>query len=437
MGIWFKNRRNSLYKFYLPGLLAKIFGAVGFCIIYKFYYGYGDSLVYFKDSLILTEALKSDFYHASRVFFQGAGETLYETNYITHQMQLFNRDNDTFTVVKIAAIVNLFSFSNYYGSTLIFSFLSYFGIWKFYQSIVKKFPKVKAEAAFAILFFPSVFFWGSGLMKDTLVIGFLGYFISAFIQIIEKKNYKPNVLGIAAISIIIIFLVKAYVMFALVPTIIIWWVMYENKNIKNKVIKLVILPVLISAGVILIGFSLQYLSQFTKSYSLDTMLETAQSYQKNHYGDGTFTEEGQGSSYTLGEYDPTLWGIIKKFPAAVIVTYFRPFLWEVRNPVMLLAALESFFVLIITLYILIGLGIKKITKVLIEHPFVLMSLIFSIFFGFAVGFTSYNFGALVRYKIPCIPFFLITLFVLNHELKVKKVSKWKINRPKQFENATS
>jgi hypothetical protein len=41
-------------------------------------------------------------------------------------------------------------------------------------------------------------------------------------------------------------------------------------------------------------------------------------------------------------------------------------------------------------------------------------LVFSIVFAFAIGISTFNFGSLVRYKIPIYPFFLSMLFVLNY-----------------------
>ena len=37
-------------------------------------------------------------------------------------------------------------------------------------------------------------------------------------------------------------------------------------------------------------------------------------------------------------------GILKKVPAAIEVTFFRPYLWEVNNIPMLLGALESLII---------------------------------------------------------------------------------------------
>jgi hypothetical protein len=48
--------------------------------------------------------------------------------------------------------------------------------------------------------------------------------------------------------------------------------------------------------------------------------------------------------------------------------------------------------------------------------------VFSIFFAFALGITTANFGALVRYKIPSVPFFLSMLFILENQAKQSRLS---------------
>ena len=42
---------------------------------------------------------------------------------------------------------------------------------------------------------------------------------------------------------------------------------------------------------------------------------------------------------------------------------------------------------------------------------------------FSVGFTSYNFGALVRYKIPCLPFYALVLAVIYDKIKREQLLK--------------
>ena len=53
-------------------------------------------------------------------------------------------------------------------------------------------------------------------------------------------------------------------------------------------------------------------------------------------------------------------------------------------------------------------------KYIREKPILYTFLVYSLIFGFVVGFTSYNFGALGRYKIPVYSIFAFILIYLNY-----------------------
>ncbi|HMJ48531.1 MAG TPA: hypothetical protein VK498_14455, partial [Ferruginibacter sp.] len=57
---------------------------------------------------------------------------------------------------------------------------------------------------------------------------------------------------------------------------------------------------------------------------------------------------------------------------------------------------------------------------------ILYCFFFSVIFALFVGATTLNFGTLVRYKIPGIPFYVISLFLIlyfNNKLK-NKPGQW-------------
>ena len=133
-------------------------------------------------------------------------------------------------------------------------------------------------------------------------------------------------------------------------------------------------------------------------------------------------QKGEGSSYSLGTIDFSAAGMIKTAPQAIFVSIFRPFLWEARNPVMLLSALESLFFLVYTIR-LFPYFFSKPTRafgVLIDNPPLVFCIIFSLIFAFSVGFTSYNFGALSRYRIPLLPFYMMFVSILIEKLSATK-----------------
>ena len=52
-----KSRANKVYKYFMPGLLAKIAGAVLLGLVYQFYYGGGDTINYYQTSFTLVNVL--------------------------------------------------------------------------------------------------------------------------------------------------------------------------------------------------------------------------------------------------------------------------------------------------------------------------------------------------------------------------------------------
>ena len=134
------------------------------------------------------------------------------------------------------------------------------------------------------------------------------------------------------------------------------------------------------------------------------------------------SEKQDGSGYSLGDFDYSPAGIFRKTPAAIWVTLFRPYLWEVKNVVMLFSAIESLILLIFTAVVIVSVILRGRISQLFSNPIVVFCLVFSITFAFAIGISTYNFGTLVRYKIPMMPFYLIALFILlNYSKRRRKL----------------
>jgi len=97
---------------------------------------------------------------------------------------------------------------------------------------------------------------------------------------------------------------------------------------------------------------------------------------------------------------------------------------------MLVSALENTFILLLTLRTLIRIRIVGVFKYFLRHSLLTYSLIFTFFFAFSVGFSTSNFGSLVRYKIPIIPFFVCSLYIIDYLHKLDKQNA--VQKIKQF-----
>ncbi len=428
--IKFKNRNKIEYKYFIAGYWAKMGGGIAFALIYTYYYNQiGDTFFYFWSAQVISDALVSDPIIGMKILFQSVNVDDPDTHYYTQQFFSYVRGNDTFLVLKITAVLLLLGPKSYFSATLFFSFFSFLGIWKFFIVLASKYPALLKQMAIATLFIPSVFFWGSGILKDSIVMGALGFLLYSIFNMVEKKNFKIKTLIIFAISFYVIFTIKAYIIVSFIPASALWIVLTYKNHIKNKVLKFVVAPFIIILALGGAFATFYYLGNSSGQYSLDNFLNTSSVLQSNHYSalSDNETASGTRSGYTLGEFEPTLLGVLSKFPAAVNVTLFRPYLWEVKSPVMVFSALESIYFLLFVIINFFRIGLTNIFRSTIQDPFILMSLLFAILFAFAVGFTSYNFGALVRYKIPCIPFFVSALYIMKYKgaLYREKIKKLK------------
>jgi hypothetical protein len=179
-------------------------------------------------------------------------------------------------------------------------------------------------------------------------------------------------------------------------------------KIKTAFIRILVGPAIIISGVGLATFLFSSFNESLGEYgSVDKAINKAV-VTKND-----LTREAYGkNSFDIGELDGSVGGMISKFPAAVTAGLFRPFLWDATNPVMLFSALENSFLFFMFIRVLLKNGPLFFTRIF-GNPVLTLCFVFSIFFAFALGLTTANFGALVRYKIPAIPFFLSMLYVLD------------------------
>ncbi len=401
-----KYRGTEHAKYFYWGLSLKFLGAIAFACVYQFYYGGGDTFRYFANSTTLYELAFED---TSRFLSYMSQTSIPRGTYedLDGITNMFSSSN-TFMVTRFATFFGFFSGMTYLPVTLFFSFLSFCGIWMFYITLCEIYPTVPRKyLAMPLFFIPSFFFWGSSIMQDSIVVGFLGVLIYSSYNILVRWRWRPINLLLFVISFYILVNVKEYVIIAFMPSLLIWIVFSWQRNVKNKRLKLVMRPFILV--LILVGFFvlLPAFSRLSETYSLDNILEEAQITAE--YIHRVSVRSG-GSAYDLNiEYTPL--GMIRVFPSAVNVSLFRPYLWEVKNPVMLISGLESLFFLLATIWLFFRIGFLGLIRSVYQDPFLFSALIFAVFFSFAVGATTLNFGSLARYKIPMMPFYCLILIL--------------------------
>jgi hypothetical protein len=407
---------NTIRRYFLPGLTLKIIGALAVGFIYQFYYGGGDTFAYFEmGSRFIWEAFMDSPIKAFQLIFSD-GSYYPETMEYASKI-LFYEDKPSYFVVRVAGFFDIFTFHTYSATACLFALLSFSGLWAMYTSFYKMFPRLHLEIAVALFFIPSVFFWGSGILKDSITLGALGWATYAFHAIFIERRKLISSLLILFFSFFIIYEIKIYILLCYIPALLIWLYVMYMKNVRNLVLKIMILPVSLF---LLIGtgyFAVRKIGEENRRYNLERLSQTAEATAR-WLSYVSIREEG--SAYSLGDFDYSTEGIMRKAIPAIWVTLFRPYLWEARNPVMALSAIESFLIFLFFLFVISIAVIRGRVRGLWNHPVIIFCLFFTLTFSFAVGISTYNFGSLVRYKIPMMPFFLIGLFLLLNYFKSRR-----------------
>lgn len=411
-------------KYFIPALTLKIIGAIAVGVIYQFYYKGGDTFNYFTHgSQHIWEAFLESPILGLKILMSG-GEYSPE-NYKYASRILFFQNESSFFIIRVSAILGLFTFHTYSSIAILFAILSFVGLWAMYYGLNKLFPTQHKSFAIAIFFIPSVFFWGSGLLKDTITLGALGLATYCIIMLFFiKKNYFLNILLLFG-AFYLIYNVKIYILICFIPAVITWLFLNFKNKFKSPIMRAGILPLLIFIAILFSYFAVNQVVEDNKRYSLDNLATTA---AITAYDIRFWTGRDAGSGYTLGELDGTLESMLRLTPSAINVTLFRPYLWEANNPLMIISALESLFFLLFSIYIIVVAGVFKTFKIIFQEPIVAFCLIFAISFAFAVGVSTFNFGTLVRYKIPMVPYYLLGLIIIKHYLDTSKNKSKKIIR---------
>lgn len=412
-----KTETNPLYRYYLKGLVVKMLGSLIFALVYGLYYGGGDTVAYWYGG----EALKNVFYNDPSIYFSEIFEPTNNEKFFNH----YNPDTGWppswlykspkhFFVCKVVSIFSIFVPSSFLGVTFIMGFIAYHGTWKLFETVTFHYPDLTKYLQMGILFLPSTLFWCSGIMKDTIVLTGVCWIVHETDLILRSGIRKKRLRFVLRLIIWgwLIFSCKPYVIIALVlPWII--WVNYSSLNkIKSGILKYYLLPILF-IGFSVIGFRVYSLTSAQSEFSTENLMGKAMVSRNDFstnktYGNNRFKAKTVTNSTS---------GAISAIPEALISGLFRPFIWEVRSPFILISGIENLFILLYLIYAIYKLKLGGFMRFIRSDPFLLFSILFTLLLAYMVGFTSMVFGALVRFRTPMLPFFVCFIIVAAGKIR--------------------
>ncbi len=327
-----------------------------------------------------------------------------------------------FMVIRFDALLSFITFGRYAPINLIFAAIGFSGLWKLFLFFYDQYPKMHKQFAVCILFFPTVVFWSSGLLKDTLCIASLGWITYSLYEIKYLRRSILKNLVILSFFTYLLVIIKVYIILAYLPFLILFIILKNMKEVKSSFLKWLVAPALIVLSIFVFSKVMSSFDTELGGYAVDEVT-TSISYLNT----GLSQKTGQAdaaSNFNLGtEFEPSFIGLIKIAPYAIGATFFRPFIWEASKITQMLAAIESLLLMFFTLFILFKTGPLQFIRTILNDPLIMYCFMFAIVFGVFVGASTINFGTLVRYKIPCLPFYAISLFLVYEKVKERAIQR--------------
>lgn len=395
-----RNPGNILIQKYLvAGFIFKVCCAIFYALLIHFYYGFGDSLTYFRDAIFLKHQVSVGA-ETLHVIFDD-----YKTITETHGI-IGGGGPEGLAVEKLSLLLAYVSFSRYLVVTLFFAMIAYSGMFKMLETFYDVMPEWHKRIALLVLFFPSISVFGSGVLKDSLCMAALGWMLYCGHQLFVKKRFRIRYLVMLVISASVIIYIKVYILAAFIVPYILYLLIILVKKIRQRFIRRIVLPILLLIVAGLYVLNAKQIDDVLGNYAVEKLFKTIQEQQTSYLSG---EDASAGGVFDLGSFEPTISGFLAKLPDGIVAAIYRPFIWESKKFIIVFSALESLFMLWLTLYVMYKTGLRRFFSGIFNNPFTFLCISYALLFGGLIGLSTFNFGTLARYRIPLIPFYTVGL----------------------------
>lgn len=404
----------------VPGLsmrsIAALFGLkilAGTALWAVYTYAYpdrstADIFKYFDDSKVLYDALwtaPGDFLRMLTGI--GNDSPYFDQQYygvMNNWVRRFENNvyNDSHTMIRFNAVVRIFSFGYYHVHTVFACFLSTVGIVALFRALQPLVRGLERLLAVSLFLWPSVLFWASGVLKESLLMLGLGLFLLGTIGVWPTRlAWRPLLAALIGLALMLV--VKFYVLLCLLPGLLAWiWV---RERPGRVLLKFVVVHAVLFAAAMMLG-------EVWPERNVLYMLAMKQSDFI-----GMATEVNSGSLLPVPDLEPTMLSFLQNVPSALYMAFASPFTSINKGMLGIMGGAENLLVFLLPI---VALWRTRPWKD-IDGATVLFLASYVLLLALLIGWTVPVVGALVRYRVPMLPFLsVIALLVIDP----KKLPRW-------------
>lgn len=370
-------------------------------IIYTYYYPPTDSDIYkyYTQGMHLSQLAVQDpvlFIKVITGLFQNDPEVFNFVDQLDYWFKPYNDNiyNDSRIIIKLNAILGLISRGNIYTHTIVMCLLSTMGLTALYRFFAYYIKESKKALFAAVFLFPSVLFWGSGMLKEGLFFFAIGYTLYFIHKLINKEAGWKLFLSCIP-SILLMFYLKPFAGISLLPPLL---ALLIGKRFHISPAYRYLFAI---ALFFIISLLLPYLHPGLNIYQFIF------NKQKDFFN--LVNAVGAGSIVYIPRISASAWSVIMAAPVALFNVLFRPHIFEAHSIVSLMAALENTVIALLIIVSIVSCLIKK--QQIFKNEIFWFALVYVTISFLIIGLTTPVAGAFVRYKTSALPF-LGVLFVM-------------------------
>lgn len=394
--------------------VIKIVSAFAITLIYTYYYKdnfESDIYKYFEDGKVIHSSIHNNPFDFLRLI-TGIDanapqlEQYYKLTNFWFKEHDYNLLNDNRTIIRFNAIALIFSFGYFNVHNIFMAFISFAGFTAIFKVFYQYFNDKRNLLLLSVFLIPSVLIWTSGVLKEGLVMFSLGFILYYFNKLIAGVYKFKFILGLL-LSVFLLFLSKFYILFAIVPGLISIAVI---KLFKNKFSFYIYTSTHVLIFVIFFFFQVIF-----SQYNLTEIV-----FKKQHDFINMINKiNSVGSQIDIPALKPTFTSIAKNTPNALVNSFFRPHIFEIKSFMYIIPAIENLIIaILIILMVIFFKKPKNENNLWIWFCFSFVLILFVL-----CGLTTPVLGALVRYRVPAIPFLFIIFITFIDFKKIIELSK--------------
>ena len=387
--LW-RRSEGLIRKWMVPAWMMKCFG-----LIYKYYYGLGDTLAYFDGSLVLANLARSD--PRSYIDFLWRGDQLEVIN---------NGEARALFMVKITSLLTLLARDNYWIITLYYSTISFIAAWRLTVVISKIANTVTSYAIMGLWFLPSAVFWGSGLIKESIAMSCLFVLFSVFLKLWSRAKIFAWEIGLLLLSLWMLWILKYYYLAVFLPftvtALVIAFIIKKYRWPVSVIGRIILCLVIFLVPAVTI-------SLLHPNFYPEVFLEVIV-FSHNQF----IAVSDPGGLIHYKNLEPSIHSVVNNVPLAIFSGLFRPFLWETSTLIEAAAGVENLFLLILSV------GALWNFRKLLQSPYRLVLgtvLMYCLVLCVFLALSTPNFGTLSRYRASFLPFYFVVICIENPVLK--------------------